>query len=82
MEKRVKSFNRNSGLPGPYHVYATYKVKKRLEDLKLHTLIDSLDSDLRHARTGTPDTVSRSEEAGIPRFKAWPKRRECSTKST
>ena len=50
VEKRVKSFNRNSGLPDPYHVYATYKVKKRLEDLKLHGLIDSLDSDLRHAK--------------------------------
>ena len=47
---RVKVLNRNSGLPDPYHVYATYKVKKRLEDLKLHTLIDSLDSDLRHAK--------------------------------
>ena len=50
VEKRVKSFNNNSGLPDPYHVYATYKVKKRLEDLKLHNLIDSLDSDLRHAK--------------------------------
>ena len=50
VEKRVKTLNRNSGLPDPYHIYATYKVKKRLEDLKLHDLIDSLDSDLRHAR--------------------------------
>lgn len=50
VEKRVKSLNNNSGLPDPYHVYATYKVKKRLEDLKLHDLIDSLDSDLRHAK--------------------------------
>ena len=50
IEKRVKSFNRNSGLPDPYHIYATYKVKKRLEDLKLHSLIDSLDSDLRHTK--------------------------------
>ena len=49
VENRVKSFN-NSGLPDPYHVYATYKVKKRLEDLKLHELIDSLNSNLRHAR--------------------------------
>ena len=48
--KRVKSLNNNSGLPDPFHVYATYRVKKRLEDLKLHKLIDSLDSDLRHAK--------------------------------
>lgn len=50
IESRLKSLNRNSGLPDPYHVYATYKVKKRLEDLKLHALIDSLDSGLRHAK--------------------------------
>ena len=48
--KRVKTLNSNSGLPDPYHIYATYKVKKRLEDLKLHKLIDSLDSDLRHTK--------------------------------
>lgn len=47
--KRVKSLNRNSGLPSPFHVYATYKVKKRLEDLRLHGLIDALDPDLRYA---------------------------------
>lgn len=50
VQKRVKTLNSNSGLPDPYHVYATYKVKKRLEDLKLHKLIDSLDSDLRHTK--------------------------------
>ena len=50
VEKRVKTLNRNSALPDPYHVYATYKVKKRLEDMKLHKLIDSLDSDLRHSK--------------------------------
>lgn len=49
LEKRLKVLNRNSGLPDPFHVYAAYKVKKRLEDLKLHDLIDSLDSDLRHS---------------------------------
>jgi len=48
--KRVKTLNSNSGLPDPYHIFATYKVKKRLEDLKLHNLIDSLDSDLRHSK--------------------------------
>lgn len=48
IEKRLRSLNRNSGLPDPYHCYATYRVKKRLEDLKLHCLIDTLDSDLRH----------------------------------
>lgn len=48
IERRLRSLNRNSGLPDPYHCYATYRVKKRLEDIKLHCLIDTLDSDLRH----------------------------------
>lgn len=48
--KRVKQLNSNSGLPDPYHVYATYKVKKRLEDLRLHSLIESLAPELRHAQ--------------------------------
>lgn len=46
--KRVKSLSHNSAIPDPFHCYATYSVKKRLEDLKLHNLIDMLDPDLRH----------------------------------
>lgn len=50
LDKRLKQLNRNSGLPDPFHVYASYSVKKRLEDLKLHSLIDSLDKTLRHSK--------------------------------
>lgn len=50
IQSRLNSMNSQTNLPDPYHVYATYKVKKRLTDLKLHELIDSLDSDLRHAQ--------------------------------
>ncbi|SFQ36251.1 T5orf172 domain-containing protein [Butyrivibrio proteoclasticus] len=50
VEKRMKSLNSSSGLPDPYHCYAVFKVKKRLEDLRLHTLIDTLDPTLRHAK--------------------------------
>lgn len=49
VQKRLKNLNSNSGLPDPFHCYAIYKVKKRLEDLRLHSLIDSLDSSLRHS---------------------------------
>ena len=65
VEKRVKTLNRNSGLPDPFHVYATYKVKKRLEDLKLHKLIDSLDSDLRHAKNKEFYEMSPEKAYGI-----------------
>ncbi len=50
VQKRMKTLNSNSGIPDPYHCYAIYKVKKRLEDLKLHNLIDTLDSSLRHTK--------------------------------
>ncbi|MCR5123561.1 MAG: GIY-YIG nuclease family protein [Ruminococcus sp.] len=50
VHKRLKALNRNSGLPDPFHCYAIYKVKKRLEDLKLHSLIDTLDPSLRHSK--------------------------------
>lgn len=49
IQKRLKALNASSGIPDPFHCYAIYRVKKRLEDLKLHKLIDSLDSSLRHA---------------------------------
>lgn len=50
IQKRLKTLNSNSGLPDPFHCYAVYKVKKRLEDLRLHSLIDTLDPSLRHAK--------------------------------
>lgn len=47
---RLRTLNRNSGIPDPYHCYAAYRVKKRLEDLKLHDLIDTLNPSLRHSQ--------------------------------
>lgn len=50
VQKRLKTLNSNSGLPDPFHCFAIYKVRKRLEDLRLHDLLDSLDSTLRHSK--------------------------------
>ena len=50
VEKRMKQLNSNTGLPDPFHCYALYRVRKRLEDLQLHEMIDTLDSSLRHAK--------------------------------
>ena len=47
---RLRTLNRNSGIPDPYHCYATYSVKKRLTDLQLHDLIDTLNPSLRHSQ--------------------------------
>lgn len=50
VKARVKSLSSSAGVPDPYHCYAIYRVKKRLEDLRLHKLIDTLDPDLRHSK--------------------------------
>ena len=48
VQKRLKYFNRNSGMPGSFHCYAVYRVKKGLQDLRLHNLIDTLNPNLRY----------------------------------
>jgi hypothetical protein len=45
---RLKSLNKNSGIPADFHVYATYEVFARLEDKKIHDIIDTLDPTLRY----------------------------------
>lgn len=47
VENRVAMLNRNPGLPYSFRIYATYEVNERLEDLKLHKIIDSLNPTLR-----------------------------------
>ena len=48
VEKRMKQLSNSSALPDKYHCYAIYKVRKRLEDLQLHKLLDILNPDLRY----------------------------------
>ena len=50
VQARIKTLSSSPGVPDPYHCYAIYKVKKRLEDLRLHKLIDTLNPDLRHSK--------------------------------
>lgn len=45
---RLKTLNSNSGIPANFHVYATYEVAARLEDTKIHSIIDGLDPTLRY----------------------------------
>ena len=50
VKKRLKSLSGNSGVPDPYHCYATFAVKTRLKDTQVHALIDELNPELRHMR--------------------------------
>ena len=47
VEERVETLNRNPGLPYSFRIYATYEVNERLEDLKIHKIIDALNPTLR-----------------------------------
>lgn len=47
VESRVKILNNNPGLPYSFRIYATYEVDERLEDLKIHGIIDKLNPTLR-----------------------------------
>lgn len=47
IDKRLKQLNRSECIPFAFRVYATYEVNSRLSDLKLHSIIDKLNPDLR-----------------------------------
>lgn len=47
MNKRLKQLNRSECIPFAFRVYATYEVSSRLSDLKIHSIIDKLNPNLR-----------------------------------
>lgn len=47
INKRLQQLNRSECIPFAFRVYATYEVSSRLSDLKLHSIIDKLNPNLR-----------------------------------
>ncbi len=47
INKRLQQLNRSECIPFAFRVYATYEVSSRLSDLKLHSIIDRLNPNLR-----------------------------------
>lgn len=47
IEKRLQQLNRSECIPFAFRVYATYEVSSRLSDLKIHSIIDKLNPNLR-----------------------------------
>lgn len=47
IDKRLQQLNRSECIPFAFRVYATYEVSSRLSDLKIHTIIDKLNPNLR-----------------------------------
>ncbi len=47
VNKRLQQLNRSECTPFAFRIYATYEVDARLDDLKLHKMIDQINPDLR-----------------------------------
>ena len=47
VDKRLQQLNRSECIPYAFRKYATYEVEARLSDLKLHTMIDRINPNLR-----------------------------------
>lgn len=51
VKERLRQLNRSECIPFAFRVYATYEVDSRLSDLKIHTIIDKLNPNLRSIDT-------------------------------
>lgn len=47
IDRRLHQLNRSECIPFAFRVYATYEVNSRLSDLKIHSIIDKLNPNLR-----------------------------------
>lgn len=47
IDKRLRQLNRSECIPYAFRAYATYEVPSRLSDVKIHSIIDKLNPDLR-----------------------------------
>ena len=75
LEDRVRTLNNNPGLPYSFRVYATYEVKERLEDLRIHKIIDKLNPTLRcqeivNGKTRTREFFTMSADTAYQIFEA------------
>ena len=47
VKQRLNELNRSTAVPFAFRVYATYEVDSKLSDVKLHSILDKLNPDLR-----------------------------------
>lgn len=51
VKERLKQLNRSECIPFAFRIYATYEVDSRLSDIKIHSIIDKLNPNLRSIDT-------------------------------
>lgn len=69
IEKRLKQLNRSETIPYAFRVYAVYETTNKLTDKELHSIIDTLNPDLRtietfDGKTRTKEFYAMSPEDG------------------
>ncbi len=47
VKQRLNDLNRSTAVPFAFRIYATYEVDSKLSDVKLHSILDKLNPDLR-----------------------------------
>lgn len=47
VKQRLNELNRSTAVPFAFRIYATYEVDSKLSDIKLHSILDKLNPDLR-----------------------------------
>lgn len=52
VEQRVRILNQNPGRPFSFRIYATYDFSERLENLKIHNIIDRFNPNFLFGITG------------------------------
>lgn len=59
VKERLKTLNTSPAIPFAFRVYATYEVNHKLEDKKVHKLIDTINPELRSVETVNGKTRKR-----------------------
>lgn len=66
VDKRLKQLNNSECIPFAFRVYATYEVSARLTDMKVHTMIDKINPNLRSVENYNGKTRKREFYAMSP----------------
>lgn len=66
IEKRMKQLNRSETVPYAFRVYAVYETTNKLTDKELHSIIDTLNPDLRTIETFDGKTRTKEFYAMSP----------------
>lgn len=51
VDRRLRELNRSECVPFSFRIFATYEVESKLSDIKIHSIIDKLNPDLRSIET-------------------------------